>query len=206
MGTASIKAASLFYVRPAGDPSHPSDFFITYYGEGEYDRISLTNLSDRSVKLREQEIPLPRYLMSDTSFLGNSDKPLELKMAAKTVQAQFSLYSRVQSSFACLMCRTTNVDLCSWLEGEQFYICCCQHSLKLDSFIAMVKIEPTGTKTAGPQTETQIEYEIEPETKPAEAENSETKTAEAESSQTKTAEGKSLETRTAETETVEVSL
>ena len=186
MGTAFIQAASLFYVRPAGDPSHPSDFFITYYGEGEYDRKSLTNLSDRSVKLQEKEIPLPRYFVSDTSFLGFSDKPLELKMSAKTAQAQFSLYSRVRSSFACLMCRTTNVDLSSWLEGEQFYVCCSQHSLKLDSFIAMVKIEPSteagiqpiGTKTAVTQTETQVDQEREPETRSAKAESPETKTAE----------------------------
>ena len=123
--------------------------------------------------------------MSDSSFLKNSDKPLELKMAAKTAQAQFSLYSRVQSSFACLMCRTTHVDLNSWLEGEQFYICSSQHSFTLDSFIAIIKTEPTevdtqstGIMTSGTQTETQINHEMEPETQPAETETLETKTAE----------------------------
>ena len=184
MGTACIQAASLFYVTPAGDPSHPSDFFIRYYGKGDYDKKSLTNLSDPYVKLQEKEIPLPRYLVSDSSVLGFSDKPLELKMATKTAQAQFSLYSRVQFSFACLMCRTTNVDISSWLEGEQFYIRCSQHSLKLDSFIAMIKIEPTetdiqptGTKTVGTQTETQVDHEMETTTQPAETNTPETKTA-----------------------------
>ena len=51
MGTGSIQAASLFYVMPARDPCYPSDFFIMYYGKGEYDKKSLTNLSDPSVKL-----------------------------------------------------------------------------------------------------------------------------------------------------------
>ena len=115
----------------------------------------LTHVSDPHVKLRSKETPLPRYLICDTGFLGFTDKPLALEMSFKASQAQFSLYSRAQSSFACLMCRTTNVDMSSWLEGEQFYISCNQHTLKLDSFIAMVSTQLQEAETQHPGADTQ---------------------------------------------------
>ena len=155
MGTKSVKSASLFYIKPADDPSHPSDFFIMYYGHNAHDKKKLTHLSDPYVKLRAKETPLPRYLICDTGFLGFTDKPLALEMSFKASQAQFSLYSRAQSSFACLMCRTTNVDMSSWLEGEQFYISCNRHALKLDSFIAMVssQLQEAETQHSGADTQ-----------------------------------------------------
>ena len=115
----------------------------------------MTHLSDPYVKLRAKETPLPHYLICDTGFLGFTDKPLALEMSFKASQAQFSLYSRAQSSFACLMCRTTNVDMSSWLEGEQFYISCNQHTLKLDSFIAMVSTQLQEAETQHPGADTQ---------------------------------------------------
>ena len=153
MGTTSIQSASVFYIMPTGDPSHPSDFFILYYGNDRDDKQVSTHLTDSYIKLREKDTLLPYYLMSHSSFLGFSEEPLELKMAVKTSQAQFSLYSRVQSSsFACLMCRTTGVDISSWLQGEQFYISHNKHSVKFDGYIAMAE---TKTKMAELETRTQ---------------------------------------------------
>ena len=149
-GTTSIESASAFYITSAGDPSHPSDFFILYYGNDKGDKQTSTHLFDSHIKLQEKYPLLPWYLMSHSSFLGFSEKPLELRMAVKTSQAQFSLHSRVQSSsMACLMCRTTGVDISSWLQGEQFYISHNKHSVKFDGYIAMAE-----TKTRMPEFKT----------------------------------------------------
>ena len=81
--------------------------------------------------------PLPHYLSTDTNIVGISKGSLSLKNSIKIRRAQFSLHSRVQSSFACMMCTSSPVDLSSWLDGEQFYIRCSYHSLfKVDGFIA----------------------------------------------------------------------
>ena len=123
----------------AGDTSHPSDFFIAYWGPDG--RTLATHVDDLYRDHTVGEPCLPQYLTTDTNIVGKSNGPPTLKSSFETTQARFSLHSRVQSSFACMMCTSTPESLSSWFEGEQFYIKCCHHSLKMDGYLAVNKID-----------------------------------------------------------------
>ena len=140
IGTESLKEASLFYIIPTQDTYHPSDFLIAYYGKHVSDRKRVMNVYDPFSKLRHAP-PLPLYLTCNCSMLGSSSGPLHLLSTVLVQQARFSLYSRVQPSFACMMCMSTPVSLSSWIEGEKFYINCSKRSFKIDGYIAMKQQE-----------------------------------------------------------------
>ena len=136
VGTESVTDASKFYIIPTGDPTHPSDFHIAFWTKK---RQYHTHVDDLYRTYNKRGPPLPRYLSFDAR------KTLSLTVSAEIKQVQFSLYSRVQSSFAYMMCTSTPVPLHSWLEGEQFYIRCSHHSLfKMDGYIAVTKAKNNG--------------------------------------------------------------
>ena len=140
MGTKSTEDASLFHIIPIGDPTRPSEFHIAYWGKRG--RQYTTHVDDLFRTHNEAGPPLPHYLSIDTDIVGKSKGCLSLKTCTEIKKARFSLHNRVQSSFTCLMCTSTPIDLCSWLEGEQFYIKCSYHSIfKVDGYIAIVEKE-----------------------------------------------------------------
>ena len=139
-GTTSLEAASLFYVLNAGDPTHPSDFYIAYWGTKIGSRDKAMHLRDiyRSAVPEKGQPYLPCYLSTNTNILGQCKGPLSLKTTVEAKQARFSLHSRVQSFwFACMMCTSTPISLSSWLEGEQFYIKCQNYFYKMDGYLAV---------------------------------------------------------------------
>ena len=140
IGTESLEEASLFYIIPTEDAYHPSDFLIAYYGKHISDRKRVMNVNDPFSKLRHAP-PLPFYLTSNSSVFGSCSGPLHLRSTVLVQEARFSLHSRVQLSFACMMCLSTPVSLSSWIEGEKFYINCSQRSFKVDGYIAMKRQE-----------------------------------------------------------------
>ena len=119
---------------PTENPSFPSDFFIAHWEEK---RTKAMHLEDFCRNDKKCAPCLPHYLSIDTNIFGKSEG-LSLKRAVEIRKARFSLHSRVQSSFACMLCTSTPVSLDSWLEGEQFYIKCSHYSFK---YIAIVKKE-----------------------------------------------------------------
>ena len=138
IGTESVHEAAPFYMIPTEDTKYPSDFYITYWGKNPSDRKRELHLRHPEREHRSGGPPLPHYLSTDTDILGKCTGPLSLKKSIEVKQARFSLHSRVQSSpLACMMCTSTPVSLKSWFEGEQFYLMCSHHSLKIDSYIAM---------------------------------------------------------------------
>ena len=145
LGTTSRKDASLFYVIPTNDPKHPSEFFITYWGKNKADRKRVMNRYDPLVKSRMDNSNLPLFLSTDGNIFGMSEGPLKLKNVVVIQQARFCLHNRVQSTFACMLCLTTPVDLSGWIDlGEQFYIKCNRRPFKIDGYIAMkCKSDPT---------------------------------------------------------------
>ena len=141
IGTESVADASFFYIIPVGDPTHPSEFHIVYYW-GPKGRHYTMHVDDLYRTYDERGPPLPYYLSTHTDRLGISKDSLSLKTCVEIKQARFSLHSRVQSSFFWMICSSTPVDLCSWLEGEQFYIKCSSRSIfKVDSYLAVEKAE-----------------------------------------------------------------
>ena len=142
VGTESAADASLFHIIPIGDPTHPSEFHIAYYTRG---RQYTMHVDDLYRTYNEAGPPLPHYLSTDTDIVGKSRGSLSLKTCTEIKNARFSLHSRVQSSFTCMMCTSTPIDLCSWLDGEQFYIKCSYHSIfKVDGYIAIEKENDDG--------------------------------------------------------------
>ena len=143
VGTKSTEDASLFHIIPIGDPTRPSEFHIAYWGDRG--RQYTTHVDDLFRTHNEAGPPLPHYLSIDTDIVGKSKGCLSLKTCTEIKKARFSLHNRVQSSFTCLMCTSTPIDLCSWLEGEQFYIKCSYHSIfKVDGYIAIEKENDDG--------------------------------------------------------------
>ncbi len=140
-GTPSPEEASLFHIIPTGDSKYPSEFFIVHW---QGNRSRLTNVTDPLVRSRAKMTNLPLYLTTNTGIFGQSEGPLQLKSTVLTNQARFCLHSRVQSTFACMMCLSTPVSLNDWIEGEQFYINCSRRAFKIDGYIAMVKLASEG--------------------------------------------------------------
>ena len=120
VGTDSAADASFFYIIPTGDLDHPSDFHIAYWTRKRQYHM---HVDDLYRTYNQQGPPLPHYLTFDRKCTLSLDASVEIK------QASFSLHSRVQTSFAWMICTSTPVNLHSWLEGEQFYIRCCHHSI-----------------------------------------------------------------------------
>ncbi len=140
-GTTSPEEASLFHIIPTGDSKYPSEFFIVHW---QGNRSRLTNVTDPLVRSRAKMTNLPLYLTTNTGIFGQSEGPLQLKSTVLTNQARFCLHSRVQSTFACMMCLSTPVSLSDWIEGEQFYINCSRRAFKIDGYIAMMKLASEG--------------------------------------------------------------
>ena len=137
VGTESAADASLFYIIPIRDPTHPSEFHITYYTRR---RHYTTHVDDLYRTFNEAGPPLPHYLSTDTDRLGKTKGSLSLKSYVDITQARFSLHTRIQSWFLCIMCTSTPTDLGDWLQGEQFYIKCSYHTLfKVNGYLAAVK-------------------------------------------------------------------
>ena len=138
VGTESAADACFFYIIPTGDLDHPCDFHIAYWTKKRQYHMHIDDLY-RTDKKRGP--PLPHYLTFDRKCTLSLEASVEIK------QARFSLHSRVQSSFAWMMCTSTPVSLHSWLEGEQFYIRCCHHSiLKTNGYVAVKKNEDESKK------------------------------------------------------------
>ena len=131
VGTESAADASFFYIIPTGDLDHPSDFHIAYWTRKRQFHMHVDDLY-RTYNIRGP--PLPHYLTFNRKCTLSLEASVEIK------QACFSLHSRVQTSFAWMMCTSTPVNLTSWLEGEQFYIRCCHHSIfKTNGYLAVMK-------------------------------------------------------------------
>ena len=129
VGTESAADASLFHIVQIGDPTYTSEFHIAYYTKEQLFRMC-----------NERRPPIPHYLSIDTNLIGKNKGLLSLKVCTENKKAYFSLHSKVQSTFTCMMCTSTPIDLCSWLDGEQFYIKCSYHSIfKVDGYIAVEK-------------------------------------------------------------------
>ncbi len=137
-GTTEISEASQFHVIPTKDSKHPNEFFIVHW---RGNRTMLTNVNDPIVQLHGKKCHLPLYLTTDTNILGKSEGPLQLKSTILTNQARFCLHSRVQSTFAFMMCLSHPISLSDWIEGEQFYINCSRRAFKIDGYIAMVQLK-----------------------------------------------------------------
>ena len=140
MGTECQDDASLFFIVPTEDLFHPSEFFITYYENREFD------VTDPFMKLQIKKSKQPHYLASDSNVFGSSDGPLHLRSTVLVQQARFTLHSRVQPS-TFMMCRSTPVTVSNWIEGEKFYINCSQRSFKIDGYIAIKKETDSSYKT-----------------------------------------------------------
>ena len=104
----------------------PTSLLLT--GGNVIDMQRFMRVTDPSVKF---QAPLPHYLSTNSNVFGESEGPLTLKTTVEIKQARFPLHSRMQVSFACMMCLSTPVSLNDWIEGEQFYINCSHHSFKL---------------------------------------------------------------------------
>ena len=138
VGTESAADASLFYIIPIRDPTHPSEFHIAFWGVSG--RQYTTHVDDLYRTFNEAGPPLPHYLSTDTDIVGNTKGSLSLKSYVDITQARFSLHTRIQSWFLCIMCTSTPTDLGDWLQGEQFYIKCSYHTLfKVNGYLAAVK-------------------------------------------------------------------
>ena len=138
IGTDSAADASLFHIIPIGDPTHPSEFHIAYWGKRG--RQYTMHVDDLFRTYHKDGPPLPHYLSTDTNIVGKSKGSLSLKTCTEIKKARFSLHNRVQSSFTFMMCNSIPIDLCSWLDGEQFYIRCSYHSIfKVDGYLAVEK-------------------------------------------------------------------
>ena len=147
VGTHSKDEASFFFVAPAQDIHHPSEFFITHYDKQECDK------TDPFMKLQitSKQSQRPQYVASNCNLFGFSSRPLELKSTLLTRQ-RFSLHSRVQQSFAYMLCTSTPVSLTDWIEGEEVYINCSQHSFKVDGYVAMKQLVIQNVATYQTQT------------------------------------------------------
>ncbi len=137
-GTTRLAEASSFHIITTGDSKYPSEFFIVHW---QGDRQLVTNVNDPEVRSRPKMTNLPLYLTTNTGIFGKSEGPLQLKSTVLTNQARFCLHSRVQSTFACMMCLSTPVSLSDWIEGEQFYINCSRRAFKIDGYIAMAMVK-----------------------------------------------------------------
>ena len=139
VGTESAADASLFHIIPFGDPTHPSDFHIAYWGERK--RQYEMHVKDLHRTDNVAGPPLPHYLSVDCDTMsGVSDGSVSLETYVNIKQARFSLLCRLQKWFYCMMCTSRPVDLSSWLDGEQFYIKCSYHSiLNVNGYLAVTK-------------------------------------------------------------------
>ncbi len=140
-GTTRLAEASSFHIITTGDSKYPSEFFIMHW---QGNRQQLTNVNDPVVRSQAKMTNLPLYLTTNTGIFGQSEGPLQLKSTVLTNQARFCLHSRVQSTFACMMCLSTPVSLSDWIEGEQFYINCSRRAFKIDGYVAMKKLDQEG--------------------------------------------------------------
>ena len=132
-GTTTREKASLFYIVPTNDPTHPSEFYISYESDLADDQPQLVSFNDRS---RMTKTMLPLYISADINVFGLIKGPLKVKPTLLVEQARFCLHSRVQSSFA-FMCMSTPVSLSEWFQGELCYINCCRRLLKVDGYVSM---------------------------------------------------------------------
>ena len=139
IGTESASDASLFHIIPIGDPTHPSDFHIAYWGKRERQYEMHVNDLHRTDNVAGP--PLPHYLSVDCDTIsGISDGSVSLETYVNIKQARFSLLCRLQKWFYCMMCTSRPVNLSSWLDGEQFYIKCSYHSiLNVNGYLAVKK-------------------------------------------------------------------
>ena len=154
VGTDCEANASLFFITPTEDTKHPSEFFLTHY-EKESNEEHF-NENDPFIKLQIKKSQRPWHIASNSNMLGFSSQPLDLKPTVRMQQARFSLHSRVQQSFAFMMCLSTPVSLNDWTEGEEFYINCSRRSLAVDGYVAMKRLQypfgPYGAYTYRTQT------------------------------------------------------
>ena len=140
VGTDSEANASLFFITPTEDTNHPSEFFITHY-EKEFNEEEQFNKKDPFIKMQIKRSQRPCHVASNSNMLGFSSQPLDLKSTVRTQHARFCLHSRVQQSFAFMMCLSTPVSLSDWTEGEELYINCSQRSFKVDGYVAMKRLQ-----------------------------------------------------------------
>lgn len=142
IGTNCKENASLFFISPTDDLHHPSEFCIKHYKQQEFDD------TDPFMKIQVKTSQQPQYVASNSNLLGFSSRPLDMKSTLLTQKARFSLHSRVQRSFTCMMCMSTPVSLNDWIEGEELYIKCCQRSFKVDGYVAMKERNSSNTSSS----------------------------------------------------------
>ena len=135
VGTTSAAQASLFYIVNTNDPSHPTEFFISYQSANQKQEAASSVMP--SARQSNTEMSLPLYLSTDGNIFGENEGPLQLKHTLLTKQATFSLQSRTQSMFSFVVCSAEIVSVNEWLEGERFFIKCSRHAFKRDGYIAM---------------------------------------------------------------------
>ncbi len=138
-GTKAVPDASLFYFMPFEDGT----FAIAYWGDKIQDRKLLTNVENDLSKLRPMAPILPLFVTASNSTLGYSHGPLLLKQTFPMKNAIFTLYSRLQSSFACFTSVSNPADILIWMEGDEYFI---KHETFLKKeFVSMSHDIKTGT-------------------------------------------------------------
>ncbi len=146
IGTKIVPNASLFYFMSFED----NVFTIAYWGDKLKDRKLLTNVTDDLSELRTIAPRLPLFVSTSNSTLGHSHGPLLLKTTFPLKKVTFTLYSRMQSSFACLTCVSNPEDILTWMEGEQFFL---KHKTFLKEEFVVIKEDPqSGVYTTSMQS------------------------------------------------------
>ena len=134
--TTDQAAASLFYVIPNDDGTHPYEFRIGWAG----DNVERHLKRNPSVHVLRPDTPgylepLFRYLDAHVGLYGNNPGPLYLKSELHNQHSRLSLHNRVIGN------NKAATDTKVWSCGkEEFFINCARRRFKKDGFIAVKRI------------------------------------------------------------------
>ena len=135
VGATTISAAaSLFYVIPNDDGTHPYEFRIGWAG----DNVAKGLRRNRSVLHADTPghlEPLFRYLDAYVGLTGSNPGPLHLKSELHNQHSRLTLHNRVIGD------NKAPTDTRVWGSGnEEFFINCARRRFKRDGFIAVKRI------------------------------------------------------------------
>ena len=125
--------ASEFYLKPSGNPKHPEEFYICYFGSKHTRHNHHLFRNDETDNVEDAK-RVPQYLQTPVNILGSNPGPLEFGYHIRDKETRLVLQSSVRKH------HQPPVSLSAWMSGSEICFIQCARRRR-NSYLAVKHVQ-----------------------------------------------------------------